>query len=263
MAYFLRTFCTSVDLPTLREVFTSAENRGIQLVTSTDLDASAWQQAEIVYKPGRQPFVVEADSGEFIEEEVAEFIELLEDVEDSPAKERVLAHLGRTRAVIAAQILSDVDDEGYSAVQTFLNYFVDRCGGLIQADGEGFYEGDELVVELSDAHADDAIAAHDWIEIGFHGDENDDRTWTIPRTTLAALAAILRNAAESGISEPSRPFETSAAEELAELIDPSDAAVVSWTAAYRPVFRWALNEWMENQANPPAWAAQLRKDLSR
>jgi hypothetical protein len=45
-------------------------------------------------------------------------------------------------------LLDDIDDDGYNAVATFLRYFVEYCGAMIQADGEGFYEGDRVLVEL-------------------------------------------------------------------------------------------------------------------
>ncbi len=43
---------------------------------------------------------------------------------------------------------SDIDDDGYDALGNLLAYFVENNGGMIQADGEGFYEGDRLIVEL-------------------------------------------------------------------------------------------------------------------
>ena len=60
----------------------------------------------------------------------------------------MLDHLQQSKAVVAAQLLGDIDDDAYTAAGTFLAYFVEHCGGLIQADGEGFYEGDRLIVEL-------------------------------------------------------------------------------------------------------------------
>jgi hypothetical protein len=80
--------------------------------------------------------------------EIEEFLEFLEDAPDSTAKEKVLQHLRETKAIVATQLLGDVDDDDYAAAGTFLNFFVEHCGGMIQADAEGFYEGDELIVEL-------------------------------------------------------------------------------------------------------------------
>jgi hypothetical protein len=61
----------------------------------------------------------------------------------------VIVHLNSTRFIVACQLPStDIDDDGFDANGEFLNYFVERCGGMIQADGEGFYEGHEVVVPL-------------------------------------------------------------------------------------------------------------------
>lgn len=149
MGYYLRAFCTFDEAPPLRSVFDWAEGQGVSLqAPSADLDARGWDQAEVVYKPDRQPFVAEANTGELLREEVEEFVEFLEDVDETPEKQRVLDHLQQSKAVVAAQLLGDIDDDGHTAVATFLTYFVQHNGGLVQADGEGFYEGDRLVVEL-------------------------------------------------------------------------------------------------------------------
>lgn len=130
-------------------MFEWADGRGVHLeAPSADLDAPGWEQAEIVYKSDRQPFVAELNTGELLREELEEFFEFLEDVADSPEKQKVLDHLEQSKAVVAAQLLGDVDDDGYTAAGTFLTYFVEHAGGLIQADGEGFYEGDRLIVEV-------------------------------------------------------------------------------------------------------------------
>jgi hypothetical protein len=149
VGYYVRAFCTSSDVPPLRAVFDWAEGRGVSLqAPSADLDARGWEQAEVVYKPDRQPFVVDANTGELLREEVVEFVEFLEDADESPEKQNVLDHLEQSKAVVAAQLLGDIDDDGYTAVRTFLAFYVEHRGGLIQADHEGFYEGDRLIVGL-------------------------------------------------------------------------------------------------------------------
>ena len=84
-----------------------------------------------------------------VRDEVQEFIEFVEDTDDSGARERVLKHLRSTKFVIACQLpTSDIEDDGYDANDTLLSYFEKHCGGMIQADGEGFYDGNSLVVKL-------------------------------------------------------------------------------------------------------------------
>ncbi len=70
---------------------------------------------------------------------------------DAPGKARVIEHLKNTKFIIACQlpVLNMGDDEtGYQANDAFLRYFEQHSGGLIQADGEGFYSGQELVLEM-------------------------------------------------------------------------------------------------------------------
>lgn len=149
MGYYLRAFCTSADIPPLRTIFDWAEKQGVRLeAPETDVDATGWEQAEVIYQPERSPIVAETNTGELLHEEVEEFVDFLEDVDDSPEKQKVLDHLEQSKAVVAAQLLGDIDDDGYTAAGEFLTYFVEHCGGLIQADGEGFYEGDKLIVEV-------------------------------------------------------------------------------------------------------------------
>jgi hypothetical protein len=45
---------------------------------------------------------------------------------------------------------ADMDDAGWDANGQILTYFLDHCGALIQADGEGFYEGSKLILEMAE-----------------------------------------------------------------------------------------------------------------
>ena len=45
---------------------------------------------------------------------------MLEDVENSPEKQKVLAQLRSSRAVVGVQLSGDVDEDGYKTVATFL-----------------------------------------------------------------------------------------------------------------------------------------------
>lgn len=155
MGYYLRAFCKTDELPPLRRVFEWTANAGVALELNSGseaLDDANWREAEIRYARDKQPLVVDvsrasSDDG-LLSDEVEEFVEFLEDVEDSPEKQKVLAQLRNSRAVVGAQLMGDIDDDGYNAVGTFLSYFVEHCGAMIQADGEGFYEGDRVLVEL-------------------------------------------------------------------------------------------------------------------
>ena len=157
MGYYLRAFCTSEDLPPLGRVLEWAAAQGVSLALEGSspgtLDSAGWREAELRYQPGRQPLVVDVsragDGHGLLAEEVEEFTGLLGEVAASAGTRKVLAHLRASRAIVAAQLLSDVDDDGYDAVGVFLGFFVEHCGGMVQADAEGFYEGGQLIVELA------------------------------------------------------------------------------------------------------------------
>jgi hypothetical protein len=84
-----------------------------------------------------------------VQDEVAEFKELLEEIKNSPAKRQVISHLNRTRFIVARRLpTTDIDDDGYDVNGDFLGYFVDHCEGMIQADGEGFYRGAEVLLAV-------------------------------------------------------------------------------------------------------------------
>jgi len=146
-------------VPTLRHLFEWVADNGYAISLdegyhSIDVDSPDWTEAGIHYKEGRSPIVsdVSRDDGSpdcLIREEIGEFRDFLEDVDDSPARARVLHHLANTTFIIANQYPSDIDGEGYAVSGWFLNYLVMHHGGIVQCDGEGFYEGADLIVELS------------------------------------------------------------------------------------------------------------------
>jgi hypothetical protein len=155
VGYYLRAFCTSNELPAVQVLVDHMAGEGLDVraqATPPELDAPRWSDALLWYGPEREPLSVDVTraggADGLLEAEVAEFVEFLEGIEDSDAKQRVIAHLQASRAVVGVQFLGDVDDDALRAAHTLLGYLVDHCGGLIQADNEGFYEGERLVVEL-------------------------------------------------------------------------------------------------------------------
>jgi hypothetical protein len=61
----------------------------------------------------------------------------------------VSSHLDRTQAIVAVRVLASDFERGLEAAWAVLDYYAQRDGVLFQADGEGFYEGEELIVALS------------------------------------------------------------------------------------------------------------------
>ena len=158
MPYRVRAFCTGCDVPTLAQVFDYARAHGVSLSADerhgpTDVDSPDWSEVEISYKPDKRPLVVECNRDDGTDDclgaaEPQEFIEEIGSPGLSLAKRRVIKHLKATKFIISSRLLSDVGDDGYEANGTFLDYFVEHCGGMIHADAEGFYDGDEVILEI-------------------------------------------------------------------------------------------------------------------
>lgn len=161
MAYYVRVFCQSSAIPPLRVVFEWVTSEGYQLrldptFAHTDLDSSDWEQIGILYKDGKSALLTEInrDHGSderLFHEEIREFEGLLTEAKNSSngeETEKVLEHVHHTKYIVANQIPSDFDDDGSLALSSFLAYFINHCGGMVQADGEGFYDGDRLIVRL-------------------------------------------------------------------------------------------------------------------
>jgi hypothetical protein len=161
MGYYVRAFCTASMSPPLGMVLNALAARGIVLaadaVPPEDLRASDWEEVSLGFGPHKRPFVVTCDretsAGQtLVREEVQQFIEFLQDAPPSPARKRVVDHLRATRFIVAcrfpAAAAADDLEGGCAAGRAFLSYFVAHCGGLVQADGEGFYEGDQIILAV-------------------------------------------------------------------------------------------------------------------
>ena len=157
MGYYIRAFCALGDAPPLREVLDFAREKGSSIhldprVNDAQASDPAWRQAGLRYKDDKLPILLEVNQNEgdsLVRQEIDEFLESLQDAPRSKAREKVEDQLRATRFVVAAQLqTSDIDDDGYNANGWVMRYFVERHAGMIQADGEGFYDGDRLIVPL-------------------------------------------------------------------------------------------------------------------
>lgn len=83
-------------------------------------------------------------------EELAEFVELVDDA-DGNGKTDVLARLRRARSIVAVRVLwqGRTAEATLGLVQPLLDWLAASRIGLFQVDGEGFYDGDKLVLELA------------------------------------------------------------------------------------------------------------------
>jgi hypothetical protein len=153
MGYYTRVFCKG-SVPSLESVSSFLNHAGVSMKLTTDesLVDSSWQNAEVTYKAGKLPILVECNrpGGEgLFEDEIAEFLQQIGSPGLSLAKRKVIKHLNETKFIVACQLpTSDIDDDGYDVNGEFMKYFVANCGGIIQCDGEGLYYGNKVVVAL-------------------------------------------------------------------------------------------------------------------
>lgn len=153
MPYYVRAFCKSETVPGISDLENSLKTQypAIRIETAEDRNGK-WENAQYFYKDNNEPVLLECnynDSPESLAaEECGEFIEDIGRPGFSMAKRKVLEHLKKTRYIVCCQLLNDIDDDGYHLNGELLNIFVNQYGGLIYADGEGFYEGHKIIVEL-------------------------------------------------------------------------------------------------------------------
>jgi hypothetical protein len=112
MAYYVRAFCKSADpVPPLARILQWVRDRGPTLSLDPrsgrlSLEAEDWNEAELIYKEGKLPLIVEVSRANqpreaLLHEEIGEFQEFLEDVPESENKLKVLEHLAATRYIVA------------------------------------------------------------------------------------------------------------------------------------------------------------------
>lgn len=158
MSYYVRAFCIGPRVPSLADVlmvFQSDDEIDLQITIEDELEIESpdWTNCELTFDQKRQPIVIECNRDDGSESlcriESAEFIEDLEGLDESPSRDSVIEHLRKSRFIVACELPDDITDAGYAVTSRFLNYFVERSGGLIQADDEGFYQDGSLIVETS------------------------------------------------------------------------------------------------------------------
>lgn len=157
MSDLIQIFCSEEPPPTLKQVmeFLSEEGFDIKFEEGEEEDEEqdqedpSWTEARLIYDDEQEALVLECwrseESDEF-DELRDELIATVEDMEETGAK-KVLRRLKKAQFVI--QILPcDSDEEGESVVNALTAFFAAEFGGLVHVEGDGFYEGDDLLLEM-------------------------------------------------------------------------------------------------------------------
>ena len=157
MGYYVRAFCKSSRIPTINEVLKRLSERDIHIsIDEEDKEESNskdWEKISLFYKDGNLPIVAECNRNDgtndcLFRKEINEFLEFIGKPGFFFAKRKVIKHLEDAKYIICCQLLSDIDDDGFDANGEFLSHFVKHCQGMIHAGGEGFYEGNKIIVKL-------------------------------------------------------------------------------------------------------------------
>lgn len=165
----IRVFCTASTLPSLRDClgFAAGAGEGVILaididdIAAVDADSSSWSAVRLLYREDASPLTVtvvrDTDAAPGFRTTLQYFLTALNGNTDAPAS-TVRAHLTATRAIVTVALpalpadpdeTDETDEDALESVAWFTRIFVEQYGGLLQADGDGFYDRDnDLILAL-------------------------------------------------------------------------------------------------------------------
>ncbi len=157
MPYWMRVFCRKAVAPTPGEILQALTSATLpaQLYPEADVDLadSDWEQIALSLTPDGAPLTVDRDvqgHGAMFTEEVDESLKAVRSAPRSKSKKEIVSHLKETKQIFGLQVpTSSIDPKGWAIARAVMRFLVARCDGLVQADGEGFYRGNDLVLELA------------------------------------------------------------------------------------------------------------------
>ena len=157
MGYYVRVLGVRDELVPARKLRSAIAEEALSAELEIESgDESAWSEI-LIERPGGDPVAVLERNvvapGELAEEEIQEFIEELEGARPESAAAWLTTFLPRVRVVYAFQILGSIDQgDGWSVVDVLRTALWSLCGGVLQADAEGFSneEGDHIVWQFSE-----------------------------------------------------------------------------------------------------------------
>jgi hypothetical protein len=156
MAYYLRALLAEWERHPLADLVAFSEQEGWPLrpdeTNATPLDDPDWREATLLGPDSTAPIEVEValDDGSpqcLLRAELQEFREQVKDAGASlRVRKKAIAHLGQVKAVVAVRVPASDWDNALNAANTVISFYADRPGALVQADGEGFYDGRRLIL---------------------------------------------------------------------------------------------------------------------
>jgi len=157
MGYFTRVFCATTQKPKIRVILESLKSDGFNVgvnLAESELDHEEWTNFELIYDLERLPLLVELNqkgqSDGLAEEEIEEFLEFVGKPKFYELnKKKVIDHLKSTEYIVCIQLpTNDIVDQGYNVNGELMEFIELNCSGMVQADREGFYSKNNLILEL-------------------------------------------------------------------------------------------------------------------
>ncbi|HEY5761512.1 MAG TPA: hypothetical protein VIU34_37080 [Steroidobacter sp.] len=109
------------------------------------------RRVELTYAPKRDPIILQINRCDGTDplgiEERNEFLKVVE-ARESPSKHRIVDQIANARYIFAIDVPEDLEDEGDQLCGALLMYLQASCEGLIQIDGMGFFEVDQVAMAL-------------------------------------------------------------------------------------------------------------------
>lgn len=158
MAYSIRSFCRSSDTPTIKELVYWAKQSWRQIHVEEMPEqmwyTHDWDSYSFTYANDKTPIEVTLhqvkEQDGLAKKKIDKELHKLGAPGLSFRKRRVIRHLKGSRFIVTFRIPStDIDDDGYFAIEEMLNYLVKNYRGLTHTDDEGFYKGKKVFVRTS------------------------------------------------------------------------------------------------------------------
>jgi hypothetical protein len=168
--FFTRVFCLRREPPPLGLLVEFLKARGATPILPAEiteklLNSWNWVGVEVGYDKDRTPIVLTCIRKDSAQDEVftqdveglLRFVETHREIDNW----RVADQLHACRFYVASILdKNDVTDKGYDFNGWILQFFQENCDGMVQIDGQGFYNGEgELIFELPPIDDDPETAA--------------------------------------------------------------------------------------------------------
>lgn len=157
MGYFTRVFCATDSKPKISEILETLKFKGFDVnveLSESKFKSDDWTNFELIYDSEKLPLLIELNEinkpDGFAEEEISEFIEYIGKPNFLELNKKIIIrHLKVTQYIVCIELpTSDITDEGYDLNGELMHYLEVNFSGLTQADNEGFYLKNKLLIKI-------------------------------------------------------------------------------------------------------------------